>query len=72
MFNSYTRTIFVNLHGESLYVTILHRGDLMIKDKHYVDRVDRTQIPVHLRHLSDRRLKALQGLFKGRFTWMSR
>ena len=41
----------------------------MIKEKHYVDR---TQIPVHLRHLSDRRLKALQGLFKGRFTWMSR
>ena len=69
MFNSYTRTIFVNLHGESLYVTILHRGNLMIKEKHYIDR---TQIPVHLRHLSDRRLKALQELFRGRFTWTNR
>jgi len=44
----------------------------MVKDKHYVDRVDRTQIPVHLRHLSDRRLRALQELFKGRFTWTNR
>ena len=69
MFDTHTRTIFVNLHGESLYVTILYRGDLMIKEKNYVDR---TQIPVHLRHLSDRRLRALQELFKGRFTWTNR
>ena len=69
MFNAYTRTIFVNLHGKSLYVTILYRGYLMIKEKHYVDR---TQIPVHLRHLSDKRLKALQELFRGRFTWTNR
>jgi len=69
MFNAYTRTIFVNLHGESLYVTILYRGYLMTKEKYYIDR---TQIPKHLRHLSDRRLKALQELFKGRFTWMNR
>ena len=41
----------------------------MIKEKHYVDR---TQIPVHLRHLSDKRLKALQELFRGRFTWTNR
>ncbi len=41
----------------------------MTKEKYYIDR---TQIPKHLRHLSDRRLKALQELFKGRFTWMNR
>ncbi len=41
----------------------------MTKEKYHVDR---TQIPKHLRHLSDRRLKALQELFKGRFTWMNR
>ena len=41
----------------------------MTKEKNYIDR---NQIPVHLRHLSDRRLKSLQELFRGRFTWMSR
>jgi len=41
----------------------------MIKEKYYVDRND---IPKHLRHLSDRRLKALQELFRGRFTWTNR